>query len=87
MCLIFERPAPETPNIYGMCQCLCLIEDWGRSYAKHDCIRKQSFERDTHVDDGSVRIGRELRGGSPARLDIALLHARIELDNDRSIQC
>lgn len=36
------------PNIYGICQCLCLVDGWEVSYAKHDRIRKESFEWDTH---------------------------------------
>ncbi len=58
MCLIFERPAPEMPNICGMCQCLCLVDEWGGSYAKHDGIREESFEWDTHVGYDFLDIGR-----------------------------
>lgn len=50
------------PNIYGMCQCLCLVEEREDPYAKHDRIRKQSFERDTHVGDGSLEIGMRFPG-------------------------
>lgn len=46
------------PNICAMCQCLCRVEGWGGSYAKHDRIRKKSFERDTHDDNDSSNIGR-----------------------------
>ena len=55
MCLIFERPAPEMPNICGICQCLCMVGEWGGLYAKHDGIREESFEWDTHVGHDFLR--------------------------------
>lgn len=53
MCLIFEMPAPETPNICEMGSVpVSCSGGWGGGYGEHDGIREESFERDTHVGYG-----------------------------------
>lgn len=83
MCLIFERPAPEIANICARGVNAFVILRHGKvcSYAKHDTIGKESFERDTHgygfLEDRYVK--------SPARLVIALQHVKVQLGNNDKV--
>lgn len=49
MCLIFERPAPVTANIYVAFSAHRYDgEEDGKTNAQHDPVRDESFERNTH---------------------------------------
>jgi hypothetical protein len=76
MCLIFERPAPVTPNICAVASVCVLLGAIEWAHSKYDGIRKESLERDAH-DGGRYSKTVPRRNRSRNALELRTTHTTV----------